>query len=288
MARAQYTLQETISITDSAWRYNLPNLPKPDTCRQAGLVKAITLTCSPSRQGVYLRWSPASRNRATREHDLEELIQVSISDFRPVYDTQDSSLPSNHKQTVDYLARFLKAGIVINDVQYSFYGHSNSQLKSRSCYLLAGSKEEVGKKVETLGDFKKIKTVAKKAKRIGLLFSTADVVQDVPASRCQDIDDVERDGFIFTDGCGLISKDFVRLLASKKPIIFRDRRYHPSVLQIRYRSYKGVVAVEPRMEKGLWLKLRKSMKKFSGTTDMSFAVVEYSKVKHLPPRRSRT
>ncbi|KIW73618.1 hypothetical protein PV04_01721 [Phialophora macrospora] len=277
MERAKYTLQETISITDSAWRYNLPNLPKPDTCRQAGLIKAITLTCSPSTQGIYLRWVPASRNRATREHPLEELIQVSISDFRPVYDTQDPSLPSNHKQTVDYLARLLTAGIIINDVQYSFYGHSNSQLKSRSCYLLAGSKEEVGKKVEALGDFTKIKTVAKKAKRIGLLFSTADVVQDVPATRCQDVDDVERDGFIFSDGCGLVSKYFVRLLASKMRIVFRDRRYHPSVLQIRYRGYKGVVAVEPQMEKGLWLKLRKSMKKFSGTTDMGFAVVEYSK-----------
>ena len=101
---------------------------------------------------------------------------------------------------------------------------------------------------------------------------------DVPSLRCQDIDDVERDGFIFTDGCGLIAKGFVQLLAAKKPIVFRDRRYLPSVLQIRYQGYKGVVAIEPRMEKGIWLKLRKSMKKFSGTRDMSFAVVEYSKV----------
>ncbi|ETI27931.1 hypothetical protein G647_00380 [Cladophialophora carrionii CBS 160.54] len=277
MERIKYTLQETISITDSAWRYNIPNLPKAETCHQAGRIKAVTLICSSSDQGIYLRWSPTPKNRATREHRLEDLIQVSISDFRPVYDTRDPSLPATPKQTVDYLTRFLTAGIIINDIRYSFFGHSNSQLKSRSCYLLAGTKEEVGKKVEALGDFKKIKTVAKKAKRIGLLFSTTDVVQDVPASRCQDIDDVERDGFIFTDGCGLISKDFIRLLASKKPIIFRDRRYHPSVLQIRYRGYKGVVTLEPRIEKGLWLKLRKSMKKFSGTTDMSFAVVEYSK-----------
>ena len=110
------------------------------------------------------------------------------------------------------------------------------------------------------------------------MFSTAERVLDVPAERCQDIDDVERDGFIFTDGCGLISKNLVHKLARKKPIIFHDRRYYPSVLQIRYRGYKGVVTIDPQMQPGIWLRLRKSMKKFSGTNDISFAVVGHSKV----------
>ncbi|OQV00754.1 AAA domain-containing protein [Cladophialophora immunda] len=277
MKSAKYTLQDGIAISDSEWRYNIPSLPEPERCRQAGRIKSIQLSCSSSLQGIYLDWVPLTLNRATREHRLEDLVQVSVSDFRPVYDSRDESLPKDHSQAVDYICRFLTSGVVINGVQYSFYGHSNSQLKSRSCYLLAGSKKEVSKKVEALGDFSKIKTVAKKAKRIGLLFSTADVVQDVPNSRCRAIEDIERNGFIFTDGCGLASKDFVHLMASKKPIIFRGQRYYPSVLQIRYQGYKGVVCIEPRMEKGLWLKLRKSMKKFSGTDDMSFAVVAFSK-----------
>ncbi|OAP58356.1 hypothetical protein AYL99_07446 [Fonsecaea erecta] len=277
MNRVKYTLQDSIAVSDSVWRYDLPDLPEADRCRQAERIKSIRLSCSSSLQGIYLDWTPVSSNRATREHFLEDLIQVSVSDFRPVYDTKDASLPKDHKQAVDYISRFLTSGVVINGVQYSFYGHSNSQLKSRSCYLLAGSKQEVSKKVEALGDFNKIKTVAKKAKRIGLLFSTADIVLDVPRSRCRDIEDIERNGFIFTDGCGLASKGFVHLVASKKTIIFHDQRYYPSVLQIRYQGYKGVVCVEPRMEKGLWLKLRKSMKKFSGTDDMSFAVVAFSK-----------
>ncbi|EXJ72719.1 uncharacterized protein A1O5_03866 [Cladophialophora psammophila CBS 110553] len=277
MDRSKYTLQKNIAISDSEWRYDIADLPGSERCRQAGRVKAIQLFCTPSVQGIYLHWTPISLNRATREHRLEDLVQISVSDFGPVYDTQNVSLPTDHKQAVDYVCRFLSSGVVINDVRYSFYGHSNSQLKSRSCYLLAGSKQEVAKKVEAMGDFSKIKTVAKKAKRIGLLFSTADIVQDVPNTRCRDIEDIERNGFIFTDGCGLISEDFVCLLATKKPIIFRNRQYYPSVLQIRYQGYKGVVCSEPRMEKGLWLKLRKSMKKFSGTDDMSFAVVAYSK-----------
>ena len=287
MKRARHTLQESISISDSRWRYDVLNLPNPETCRQAGLIKAIEVVCSSSTKGIYLRWTRLSLNRATREHPAGDLVQVSIADFRPVYDSQDATLPVNHKQAVEYLTRFLTSGVVINGVQYSFYGHSNSQLKSRSCHLLAGSGAEVSKKVEALGDFKKMKTVAKKAKRIGLLFSAAEVVLDVPNTRCQDIEDIERDGFIFTDGCGLISKDFVRLLASRKPITFRDRRYHPSVLQIRYQGYKGVVCIEPAMEKSIWLKLRKSMKKFSGTSDLSFAVVEYSKVERKTHQASK-
>lgn len=280
MERAKYTLQDHISIFDTEWRYTVTNLPKPETCHQARLIKALTLVCSSSAQGLYLRWTPFVPNRATQEHALDHLILVSIADFRPLYESQDPSSPSNHKQTIEYLVKFLSTGIVINGVRYSFFGHSNSQLKSRSCYFLAGSKKEVGNIVEALGDFGKIKTAAKKAKRIGLLFSTANFVCEVSDARYQDIDDIERDGFIFTDGCGLASKDFVAFFASKKPIIYRDRRYHPSVLQIRYKGYKGVVTIEPQMPKGIWLKFRKSMKKFSGTSDLSFAVVEHSKVYH--------
>jgi len=44
--------------------------------------------------------------------------------------------------------------------------------------------------VESLGDFSKIKTVGKKAKRIGLLFSSAPAIMDVPDGRYEDIDDV--------------------------------------------------------------------------------------------------
>ena len=42
-----------------------------------------------------------------------------------------------------------------------------------------------------------------------------------------------------------------------------------------------MVVVKPFMEPGIWLELRKSMKKFSGGDDLSFAVVEFSKVGKL-------
>ncbi len=74
----------------------------------------------------------------------------------------------------------------IQGIQYNFYGHSNSQLKSRTCFLFAGSKEAIRAKVDALGDFTTMKTVQKKAKRIGLLFSVADVAMVVDPRRCED------------------------------------------------------------------------------------------------------
>jgi hypothetical protein len=67
----------------------------------------------------------------------------------------------------------LVTGISINNTKYHFFGHSNSQLKSRSCFLYAASKDEIFAKINTMGDLSKLKSVGKKAKRIGLLFSSA-------------------------------------------------------------------------------------------------------------------
>nr|RBQ95109.1 hypothetical protein FVER53263_05746 [Fusarium verticillioides] len=123
-----------------------------------------------------------------------------------------------------------------------------------------------------------MKTVGKKAKRIGLLFSSSKAAMIINPDRCEDIPDVERDQYVFTDGCGLIAPSLAQELARRRRIIFRDSRYTPSVFQLRYRGYKGVVTVDPRMKKEKALfKLRKSMKKFSGGDDYSFAVVEHSK-----------
>ncbi|KAI0435606.1 RNA-dependent RNA polymerase [Xylaria telfairii] len=124
-----------------------------------------------------------------------------------------------------------------------------------------------------------MKTVAKKTKRIGLLFSSAQAATNVDPGRCEDIPDVENDNYVFTDGCGLVSPNFARKISRCLRLVFRDRRYSPSVFQIRYRGYKGVVTLDPTMvDPHTVLKFRKSMKKFSGGEDISFCVIGYSKL----------
>ena len=279
LKRFKHTLQAELRPSDSKWSYHVSNLPNPKTTNGANLVKSIELITRPEASRIELQLKDSHHNRALSGESLDHFLHVSFPDFR-LYEQRESKVqPMTARESADYLVRFLKSGIDLNGVHYSFYGHSNSQLKSRSCYLLAGSKMEVSKKVEGLGDFSKITTVAKKAKRIGLLFSVSHTILDVPPERCEDIADIENVNYNFTDGCGNISLDLADRLARKGPILFRNKRYRPSVFQIRYRGYKGVVSLDARMKKGLWLQFRKSMRKFTGTDDLSFAVVEYSKVR---------
>jgi hypothetical protein len=273
----EHILQDIITARDGPWSYHVPDLDS-----SSRLIKSIDLHSDSTSQAIKLKWIQIPGNRATSNIDPNHLIHITVTAFR----LQDNSVtppqPATPRESAEYLVRFLKSGVTLNGTHYSFYGHSNSQLKSRSCFLKKGSSEEVDGVVERLGDFSKIKNVAKKAKRIGLLFSTADRVVDVAAKRCQDIPDIEDGDFNFTDGCGLISPDFAKLLVRKKPIVFRNQRYLPSVFQIRYRGYKGVVTLDAGMKGSIWLQFRKSMKKFAGSEDLSFAVVEYSKVRWIP------
>ncbi|KAF4447211.1 hypothetical protein F53441_9259 [Fusarium austroafricanum] len=283
-----YTLLPALSLDDNAWDFQVPNIPAPSVLKQSGFIKAISIRTDlkECKHSMLLKVQANAPNRATAKHSPDTLILFSLEGFRPLVTGTAAKeqlpapdlQPRTRQEVSDYSIRCLRAGIALNGVHYNFYGHSNSQLKSRSCFLLAATKEEISRQIESLGDFSKMKTVGKKAKRIGLLFSSAKTAMMVSPDRCEDIPDVETADYVFTDGCGLIAPSLAQELSRRTRIVFRDNRYTPSVFQIRYRGYKGVVTVDLRMKKQkALLKFRKSMKKFSGGDDHSFAVVEYSK-----------
>lgn len=280
----QCVLQDTLHLEDQAWDYQVTNLPGPGTLNAKQLMKSITVTSTSDKQQILLRLQPSSPNRAIAGHSLDKFLSISFADFRlRVPASLDPHAPSETKpatarESTDYITRLLRAGVTLNSIRYNFYGHSNSQLKSRACFLFADTKEEIDRMIEGLGDFTKMNTVAKKSKRIGLLFSVARTAIVLNPSRCQDIPDIETKDFIFTDGCGLISPQLAQDLARRIGIKFRNLRYTPSVIQIRYRGYKGVLMLDRNMKGDVQAKFRKSMKKFSGGDDLSFSVVDYSKV----------
>ena len=231
-----------------------------------------------------LRFEKHSPNRAIDLQHLDRYVSVSFDKFRLQYIPQagQGGVASGEfqsapmRESIDYIVRLLQSGIHINGVHYNWYGHSNSQLKSKTCFLYASSKEEAAKIIESLGQFP-TKSVAKNSKRIGLLFSAAKMATTLQPDRCQDIPDIRKDDYIFTDGCGLISVHFARLLVQKANICFRNKRYTPSVFQIRYRGYKGVLTLHPELQGKVLVQFRESMKKFSGCEDLSFSVVDNSK-----------
>ncbi|KAF5536417.1 NAM7-nonsense-mediated mRNA decay [Fusarium napiforme] len=283
-----HILLPSLSLDDIVWDFQVPNLPSPSTLKKAKLIKAIALQTDlkECKHSMILKVQLNAPNRATASHPTDRLMLFSLEAFRPLVfgaaakeqQPAPDLQPRTRQEVSDYSIKCLRAGIILNGVHYNFYGHSNTQLKSRSCFLMAAKREEISRQIESMGDFTKMKTVGKKAKRIGLLFSSSKTAMIINPDRCEDIPDVETDEYVFTDGCGLIAPSLAQELARRTRIIFRDSRYTPSVFQLRYRGYKGVVTVDPRMknQKAL-LKLRKSMKKFSGGNDYSFAVVEHSK-----------
>ncbi|KAK1657950.1 RNA-dependent RNA polymerase [Colletotrichum godetiae] len=239
------------------------------------------LTTKESHHRLEVRLVTQSPSRAVSQSSPDRLIIMSFAGFRSLSNPStdlSGTQPSTPRECSDYIVRLLRAGLSINGTLYNFFGHSNSQLKSRTCLLLAATKAEISRTVDAMGDFSKMKTVQKKAKRIGLLFSTAHTTLSVEPKRCEDIVDIETADYIFTDGCGLIAPRLAQDLARRIAIVFRTVRYTPSVFQIRYRGCKGVITVDQTMKRGdTVLKVRKSMKKFSGGHDYNFSVVEYSK-----------
>lgn len=250
----QQVLQESIQLEDQAWIYEAPRLPLPSKTNHEKLIKSISLISNSTKHEITLRLQQYSPNRAIIGR-LDQYISISFADFKlrvpiPTTDAAEEqrSKPATARESSDYVVRLLRTGIHLNNIHYNFYGHSNSQLKSRTCFLYTAPAPEVSKLVEGLGDFTKMKTVAKKSKRIGLLFSVAKTTINLDPSRCQDIPDIEAQDYIFTDRCGLVSKHLAHELSRILKIAFRNIRYTPSVFQIRYRGYKGVLMLDSRME----------------------------------------
>ncbi|KAF8467385.1 RNA dependent RNA polymerase-domain-containing protein [Kalaharituber pfeilii] len=312
----EVTLQHTILPSDTSWSYTVPNLPTPAVTDSIPLVKLVSVISNKTKQVITLRYDRTPGNRILAMDPAHRFILISFADFRLRYPAGSAEsqreglrraeqaaqrrgdagkapqrplppgqpeIPSQEtppKESADYIVRILQCGIEINGQRYHFYGHSNSQLKSKTCFLFNATPAEISQKIESLGDFSKLKSVAKKAKRIGLLFSNARVAIQLDPEKTEDIGDVETKDYCFTDGCGLIAPGLARELAKKSGIVYRNKRYTPSVLQIRYRGYKGVLMQDSRMDHGdrsKLVKFRKSMKKFAGGPDYSFAVVGHSK-----------
>ena len=111
----------------------------------------------------------------------------------------------------------------------------------------ANSDVDLDDRIYVLGDFGRIMSAAKRnpfhclrlpfrfdhypyggAKRIGLLFSTAELDIQLDPKRITDIDDTENVDTVFSDG--LMTKHWAIQVSKAKRIIFRNQRHVPCVL----------------------------------------------------------
>ncbi|XP_050372674.1 probable RNA-dependent RNA polymerase 1 isoform X2 [Argentina anserina] len=222
-------------------------------------------------------------NRVLRNfhEDIDNFLRVSFVDedlgkmhAEDLY-TQTSFTGEERKTRVyERILSTLRDGIVIGDKKFEFLAFSKSQLREHSVWMFASRRGLNAQGIrDWMGDFSRIKNVAKYAIRLGQSFSSSWEAFSVGLDEFEVIPDVEieRQGiqYCFSDGIGKISAEFAERVARKCGI-----RYTPSAFQIRYGGYKGVVAVDPTSSKKL--SLRKSMLKFeSGNTKLD--VLAWSK-----------
>lgn len=274
-------LQREISADDVQWRYDVQGLLGPEKIDAAGLIKHITVLSSFKRECIELSFEAFPLSRATSAEPCHKFLSLSFGDFklRTTRSKRWNEVTfATDSDSSEYIARLLKTGVHLNGVNYHFFGHSGSQLGTRSCLLFAASKNEIKAKIEAMGDFSTLESVRKKVKRIGHLFSSANMALQLPVERCEEINDITIQGYNFTDGCGLLSPALAKQLVQQHNIVYRNQRYLPSVFQIRYQGCKGVLTISPELRGRILVQFRKSMRKFKGSQDPSLLIIDYSKV----------
>ena len=206
-------------------------------------------------------------NRVVRHFsaDIDNFLRVSFvdEDFEKLHSADLSSRSSKNndaRRTSLYnrVLSVLSNGISIGDKRFEFLAFSSSQLRDNSTWMFASHQGLTASDIRKwMGDFRNIRNVAKYAARLGQSFSSSTETLKVYNYEVEEIPDITNGTkYIFSDGVGKISADFAMEVAIKCKL----KCFAPSVFQIRYGGYKGIVAVDPRSN---WkLSLRKSMLKF--------------------------
>ncbi|OMO61675.1 RNA-dependent RNA polymerase, eukaryotic-type [Corchorus capsularis] len=156
----------------------------------------------------------------------------------------------------------LTDGFYLCGRKYSFLAFSANQLRDRSAWFFAeDGKISVLKILAWMGKFEN-KNIAKCAARMGQCFSSTYATVDVPSTEVNfDLPDIERNGYVFSDGIGKITPDLAMEVAQMLKLDLNP----PCAYQIRYAGCKGVVACWPDEGDGIRLSLRPSMNKFQSS-----------------------
>ncbi|KAK6331013.1 hypothetical protein TWF718_003204 [Orbilia javanica] len=176
----------------------------------------------------------------------DRFLRVQFTDEKLHGKISATELATSH----DLFTRVSKAltnGIKIGDRHFHFLAFGNSQLRQHGAYFFADGPDLTCDDIRKwMGNFEKIKVVAKFSARWGQCFSTTRAMNGF---RVKDttIPDVERNNFCFTDGCGTISPAAAQLIAAE----FRIPRESPlpCAFQFRLGGCKGVLVVDPNIKK---------------------------------------
>ena len=119
---------------------------------------------------------------------------------------------------------------------FEFLGFSHSSLRAQSCWFMApfilnGELLHARAVIAKIGDFSEIRSPAKCAARIGQAFSDTLIAVRIPIECVDIMEDIERSGRTFSDGCGLISHSVHNRICE---LYAQSRKLKPTLFQIRF------------------------------------------------------
>ncbi|RXW21516.1 hypothetical protein EST38_g4325 [Candolleomyces aberdarensis] len=268
--------------------FTLPSNTHPS---DNSIIRCGHVTFTPTRmvlEGPY----PTQSNRIIRKYSkhLDHFIRV---DFR-----DEDRLQYRWDRSVDPTAflksrvgGILKDGFFLGGRHFEFLGYSNSGLKEHEVWFMfpidrfcttTGEIVRVdGQYIRNeIGDFHGtllMKQPSKYAARIAQAFTSTESSTSIDRHEWEEVEDLGQKPYLFTDGAGTISKDLGdRIWKELCKDGRRSNSIQPSVYQIRFLGYKGVVSVDREMdnvneqrdpgEPHIHMKLRPSMRKFENSS----------------------
>ncbi|KAI5673423.1 hypothetical protein M9H77_13787 [Catharanthus roseus] len=199
--------------------------------------------------------------RVTFMDEGMQTMNKNVLDYYAASIVRDVTANSKLQRTTMFqrVKSILSLGFYLCGRKYSFLAFSSNQLRDRSAWFFAEDRDIGVANVKSwMGRFTN-RNVAKCAARMGQCFSSTYATVEVPISEVDwEVPDIERNGYVFSDGIGMISPDLAaevaeRLQLSEDP---------PCAYQIRFAGCKGVIACWPPKYDGIRLYLRPSMNKF--------------------------
>ena len=198
-------------------------------------------------------------NRVMRRysHIQDRFLRVQFVD-----ESEQNRITVSKDQNEDIWVRILRTlfqGIRIGDRTFEFLAFGSSQLRQCGAYFFCPTEHVSCDDIRSwMGQFSHIKIVAKYAARLGQCFSTTREIRGISVPTIRPIQDIERNGYCFTDGVGKISPFVSQMVIEEMALDVFDR---PSAFQFRMGGCKGVLAVWPSA-KGTEVHIRESQEKF--------------------------
>ncbi|KAF6803018.1 suppressor of ascus dominance [Colletotrichum sojae] len=229
-----------------------PNQSMPHYCTTIRKIVVTPTTAQYSSPGV------ESSNRVLRKYSShhDRFLRVQFTD-----ELYNGKIYGNSGDEVfKRVYRALSKGIAIGNRRYEFLAFGNSQIRECAVYFFCPTDHLSCDDIrDWMGHFSHIRNVAKYAARIGQCFSTTRQIRGVTVPNIVQAEDIERNGYCFSDGVGKISQVLAEMVVQEMGD--HDLNKVPSAFQFRMGGCKGMLAVWPDA-KGLEVHIRQSQEKF--------------------------